>query len=273
MPGVVETTDTFATNQVITSTLMNNIIDQTLFTSQALAAGTGTLELVAGRMKVATNGITSNEMGTDAVTENAIAADAVTTAKILDLNVTTGKIADLGVTTSKIADTSITAAKIAYSNFPIQVVQVVKSDIQTVVGNASAFTDIVGLTLTLTRVVASASGKIRVQANILGSSNNANYGLILRIMRDSTVIGVGNAAGSRVRATSNTGYNGAYGNNPGIIDFIDTAPGSSATVTYKIEVRTHTGVEGYINRVNTDTDITSFVPRTISTLTLTELTP
>ena len=79
MPGVVETTDTFATNQVITSTLMNNIIDQTLFTSDALA--NSTLALTSGKMKVATSGITSNEMGAGAVTTNAIADGSVTPAK------------------------------------------------------------------------------------------------------------------------------------------------------------------------------------------------
>ena len=111
MAGVVETTDTFTTNQVITSTLMNNIIDQTLFTSDALSGST--LALTAGKMKVATSGITSNEMGVGAVTANAIAADAVTTAKILDANVTTAKILDANVTTAKILDANVTTAKIA----------------------------------------------------------------------------------------------------------------------------------------------------------------
>jgi hypothetical protein len=111
MPGVVETTDTFAANQVITSTLMNNIIDQTLFTSTALA--NGTLALTAGQMKVATSGITSNELATGAVTSNAIASDAVTTAKIVDANVTTAKIADANVTTAKILDANVTPAKLA----------------------------------------------------------------------------------------------------------------------------------------------------------------
>jgi len=72
MAGVVETTKTFATNDVITSTVMNNIIDETLFTSDALSGST--LALVAGKMKVATSGITSNEMGANAVTTNAIAS-------------------------------------------------------------------------------------------------------------------------------------------------------------------------------------------------------
>ena len=111
MAGVVETTDTFTTNQVITSTLMNNIIDQTLFTSDALA--NSTLALTSGKMKVATSGITSNEMGVAAITANAIAADAVTTAKILDANVTTAKILDANVTTAKILDANVTTAKIA----------------------------------------------------------------------------------------------------------------------------------------------------------------
>jgi hypothetical protein len=80
MAGVVETTNTFATNDVITSAEMNNIIDQTLFTSDALSGST--LALVAGKMKVATSGITSNEMGVNAVTANAIANGAVTSGKL-----------------------------------------------------------------------------------------------------------------------------------------------------------------------------------------------
>jgi len=111
MPGVVNTTDTFATNQVITSTLMNNIIDQTFFTTDALA--NGTLALSSGKMKVATTGITANEMAVNSVTVNAIADNAVTTVKILDANVTTAKIADVAVTTAKITDANITTAKIA----------------------------------------------------------------------------------------------------------------------------------------------------------------
>lgn len=80
MPGVVETSHTFATNDVITSTLMNNIIDEALFTSDALSGGT--LALVSGKMKVATGGITSNEMGANAVTSNAITDGSVTPAKL-----------------------------------------------------------------------------------------------------------------------------------------------------------------------------------------------
>jgi len=80
MPGVVETTNTFATNDVITSSALNNIIDQTLFTSDALSGGT--LALVSGKMKVATSGITSNELATNAVTTSAIASSTSATSGV-----------------------------------------------------------------------------------------------------------------------------------------------------------------------------------------------
>lgn len=100
MSGVVNTTHTFANNEVITSTLMNNIIDETFFTTDALA--NATLSLTSGKIKVATNGITSNEMATNAVTTTAIAANAITA----------NAIAANAVTTSAIADSSITAPKL-----------------------------------------------------------------------------------------------------------------------------------------------------------------
>jgi hypothetical protein len=127
MAGVVETTHTFATNEVITSTLMNNIIDQTLFTSDALSGGT--LALTAGKIKVATSGITSNEMGVDAVTANAIASGVITNVKIsataaislsklavealpVGITVATANILDANVTTAKILDANVTAPKL-----------------------------------------------------------------------------------------------------------------------------------------------------------------
>jgi len=80
---------------------MNNIIDQTLFTSDAIVNANTTLAVVSGKLKVGT--ITSNEMGTGAVTANAIAADAVTTVKIADDNVTTAKILNANVTPAKLS--------------------------------------------------------------------------------------------------------------------------------------------------------------------------
>lgn len=112
--GAVDTTYTFTATDTITSSKMNNIIDQTTITPDAII-GT-TLDVASGKLKVRSAGITSNEIGANSVTTNAITDLNITTGKIADLSVTTGKIADLGVTTAKIADSNVTTIKIADAN-------------------------------------------------------------------------------------------------------------------------------------------------------------
>jgi len=109
--GAIDTNYTFTATDVITSTKMNNILDQSLVT--ATAVFNNTLDIASGKLLVKAGGITSNEIGSNAVTTTAILDANVTTAKIADLNVTTGKIADLGVTTGKINDLSVTFPKLA----------------------------------------------------------------------------------------------------------------------------------------------------------------
>ena len=257
--GAVNTTYTFTATDTITSSKMNNIIDQTTMTGDAIL-GT-TLEVADGKLKIRSQGITSNELAADSVTTIKIANDAVTTEKILNDAVTSDKIA-LGAIIPNLP-----------SNFPIQIVQAVKTDVQTIAGTVSTFNDITGLSITLTRAVPSASGKVRVQAVINTTSTDSNHGVGIRIMRGATVIGVASASGSRVQATSNTGFAGNYGNVPGVIDFIDSSPGTEATVTYRIQAKVYSVRTGYINRDFIDADSSDYTFRTISTMTLTELTP
>lgn len=61
--GAVDTTYTFTATDTITSAKMNNIIDQTTITNDAIL-GT-TLEVVSGKLKVRSQGITSNELSSD----------------------------------------------------------------------------------------------------------------------------------------------------------------------------------------------------------------
>jgi hypothetical protein len=259
--AVVNTSRTFTNNEQITSTKLNQIMDESSFTSDAIVPNQGLQITAGGQMQVPNGGIK--------------------TALIGDNQVTTSKIANLDITTAKIADDAVTSDKIALgaiipnlpSNFPIQIVQSVKTNIQTIAGALSGFTDISGMSATLTRAVQSASGKVRVQAVINTTTNNSDHGIGIRIMRDSTVIGVGDASGVRLQATSNTGYAGQYGNVPGVIDFIDSSPGNGATVTYKIQAKVYSAATGYINRDYFDVDNSNYTFRTISTLTLTELTP
>ena len=78
--GAVNTTYTFTATDTITSTKMNNIIDQTTITGDAIF-GT-TLEVATGKLKVRSQGITSNELATNAVTVTQITNGSVSPAKL-----------------------------------------------------------------------------------------------------------------------------------------------------------------------------------------------
>lgn len=78
--GAVNTTYTFAATDTITSTKMNNIIDETTMTGDAIL-GT-TLEVASGKLKVRSQGITSNELASNAVTSTQITDGAVTSGKL-----------------------------------------------------------------------------------------------------------------------------------------------------------------------------------------------
>jgi predicted small integral membrane protein len=112
--GAIDTNYTFTATDVITSTKMNNILDQSTIT--ATAVFNSTLSIASGKLLVATGGITSNELAAGAVTTTAITDLNVTTGKIADLAVTTGKLNDFSVTTGKIADSGVTTVKIADAN-------------------------------------------------------------------------------------------------------------------------------------------------------------
>jgi len=109
--GAIDTTYTFTATDVITSTKMNNILDQSLITATAIIGDT--LAVTTGKLFVKAGGITSNELAANAVTTTAILDANVTTAKIADLNVTTAKIAELGITTGKINNLAVTFPKLA----------------------------------------------------------------------------------------------------------------------------------------------------------------
>lgn len=79
---VVDTTRTFTNNEQITSTKLNEIMDNSSFVSGAVVTSGGLEVTGGGQMQVATSGIT--------------------TTKIADSNVTTAKIADANVTQAKL---------------------------------------------------------------------------------------------------------------------------------------------------------------------------
>jgi hypothetical protein len=158
--GVVNTTYTFSGTDTITSAKLNNIIDDTTFTSDAIQ-GT-TLQVVSpGKLAVSASGITSNELASNSVVTAKILDSNVTTAKIADSNVTTAKIADSNVTTAKIADSNVTTAKIADAN--ITQVKLASN----VVGNGPAFR-------AFASTVTSLSNNVIAKVNLLSENFDTN---------------------------------------------------------------------------------------------------
>jgi hypothetical protein len=148
----------------------------------------------------------------------------------------------------------------------LQVVSTTKTDTFSLA--STTFTEITNLTATITPK--STSSKILVMAFISGHSNQNNVAHMYRLMRDSTAIGVGDAAGSRIRANSlrialGTDTLGTSIN----FQFLD-APSSSSALTYSVQVRGENATTLYVNRATTDTDSASF-SRSSSTITLMEV--
>ena len=164
------------------------------------------------------------------------------------------------------------------SNFPVQTIQAVKRDTQTISGpalGAVGWVDIAGLSATITRNVGSESGKVRIQGTINTSSNNGDSAIAVRIRRNGATISeaTGNSAGSRIRATGNAAYAGAYGSHNIVFDYIDSPNITDTDIVYNVQARIYSGVTGWINRSWYDVNTNDYQYRTISTLTLTELTP
>jgi hypothetical protein len=147
-----------------------------------------------------------------------------------------------------------------------QVLSTTKTDTFTLA--SSTFTDITGLSVSITPT--SATSKILVSIDVLGNGAPASGWGGLRIMRDSTPIGVGATAGSRV---SVSGF--MYVNDGGLLvstsNSVLDSPATTSAITYKVQFMTNSAGTGYINRTQADTDSNAY-PRGASTITVMEIT-
>ena len=153
----------------------------------------------------------------------------------------------------------------------LQVKSVTKSDTFTSTGTNS-FVDVTGLSVAITP--ASASNKILVLYDLNWGSTAGH--ISCRMMRDSTAIKVGDAAGSnRPRATGQAYF---YSNDKYDIvqqagTFLDS-PNTTSSVTYKWQIGTptSTGYTVYVNRQGAeDNGDQLYNGRTASSITLMEV--
>jgi hypothetical protein len=148
----------------------------------------------------------------------------------------------------------------------LQVVSTTKTD--TFTTSSSTFADITGLSATITP--SSSASKIYVSVDLVSSQNTASTATHFRLVRNSTAIALGDAAGSRIRASSGSYAANAAENAPVGISFVDSPSTTSSTV-YKVQIASViNGSQSTINRSNNDADSINS-GRFVSTITLMEV--
>lgn len=147
----------------------------------------------------------------------------------------------------------------------LNVASATKTDTQTT--GSTTYIDITGLSVSITP--SSTSNKVYVSGHVTAAAKiNVTQGY-LRIVRDSTAIGVGAAASNRVQATSPITFTNAYHAQSYSFGFLDT-PNTTSSTTYKVQIRDENGQGLFVNRSENDTD-NAAGGRYISTITVMEI--
>jgi len=234
-----------------------------------------TLSYDIGFVDVYLNGVKMVN-GTDVTVNNGtsvVFASGVALNDIVDINTfgtfdlasfDTSSITSGTLNTARLADSSIANEKLATPGVVLQVVNSIKTD-TTASAGAAAWND-TGLSVSITP--SSTSSKILVNVNVTGAQNASNT--YLKIVRDSTDLGLGGAAGSRLPATFANLYQYGDSNIQTTHSFqLLDSPSSTSALTYKVQARSAANT-WYINRSVNDTDNVDHA-RTSSSITVMEI--
>jgi len=150
----------------------------------------------------------------------------------------------------------------------LQVVTTQKTD--TFSTASTSFVAITGISVSITP--SSTSSRIAVFVSF-GNASQASltYTTAFRVMRDSTAIGVGDAAGSRPRASFRAVSTGSGHSGECSFSWIDS-PSSVSSLTYTVQAQCQTPETFYLNRTADDTDGTAaYQARSASSITVMEI--
>jgi uncharacterized transporter YbjL len=147
----------------------------------------------------------------------------------------------------------------------LQVVSATKTD--TFTSASASFTDITGLSVSITPT--SASNKILVMYSLMSGEAATQFPMV-RLVRNSTAIAVGDASGSRTQTTSSSWATGANNSHTmQSMNFLDS-PATTSSTTYKLQIIAIAGGTNVINRIQRD-DNATYEPRGVSTITVMEI--
>ena len=147
-----------------------------------------------------------------------------------------------------------------------QVIQTVVDGTVEITSSSGTFVDITGFSASITP--SATSSKILAMVNVNYGGTGNIYGGV-RLVRDSTVVGVGSASGNRTQASVSTSNNDISKARSRGFDFLDT-PNSSSSLNYKLQVTLNGSQTFKLNSEGENID-NAANHRTISTITLMEI--
>jgi hypothetical protein len=178
-----------------------------------------------------------------------------------------------GLAAGGLPDASITAADLATgaarANFGagavLQVVSTTKTD--TFSSSSGSWNDVTGLSVSITPT--SSTSRIFVMYSLMTGVTGSQFPM-MRLVRNSTAISVGDASGVRQQVSSVAWSSGA--NNVTMMqsmNFLDS-PATTSSTTYKLQTIATASETVFVNR-NARDDNGSYEPRAVSTITVMEI--
>jgi hypothetical protein len=154
---------------------------------------------------------------------------------------------------------------LAGSGGVLQVVSATKTD--TFSSSSAPWNDITGLSVSITPT--SSSSKILVMYSLMSGETSGQFPMI-RLVRNSTAISVGDASGARQQVSSNSWSSGSTAASlMQSMNFLDS-PATTSLTTYKLQTLATGGQTVFVNR-NVRDDNASYEPRAVSTITVMEI--
>ena len=225
----------------------------------------------ANQLLVSLNGVIQAPQDSFTVSgSNLIFDSALTASDSIDFVVALGDVLGVGsvsdgaITTAKIGNGAVTDAKLATSldlsgktlTMPsgaiLQVLQTPKTD--TFSTSSTSFTDITGLSVNITPLSTSSKILVFMDCKVASATNVTAF---VRMMRDSTPIYIGDAAGSRQRATMSNSDDPSSQFIFQMSGMYLDSPSTTSQITYKVQMLSEpSGNTGnvYLNRSDADTD-------------------